>query len=118
LFAEVGSRANGHKLATKVEVDIREPIRIASRTILPLSWSAVGGRGLFPRLQGDLELAGLGPESTHLALSVRYQLPLGPSGTTIDPSVLHRIAEATVKDFLDRTAPRLRALVVSHREAE
>jgi hypothetical protein len=118
LFAEVGSRANGHRLATRVEVDIREPVRTPSRTILPLSWSAVGGRGLFPRLQGDLEIARLGSESTHLAISACYQLPMGASGTTIDPPVLQRIAEATVKDFLDRTAHRLRALVVSGREAE
>ena len=118
LFVEVGARANGYKLATRVEVDIREPVRGASRTILPLSWTAVGGRGLFPLLQGDLEVARLGPECTHLAISARYQLPLGAAGTAPDRDVLHRIAEAAVKDFLDRTAHRLRALVVSRREAE
>jgi len=32
----------------------------------------------------------------------RYQPPLGVVGRTIDRVLLHRVAEATVKDFLDR----------------
>jgi hypothetical protein len=115
LLVELGVRENGSRLAKRVEMEIHDPVRTASRTILPLSWTASGGRALFPCLQGNLEVARLGADGTHLSLSAHYQRPLGASGTTVDPDALQRIAEAAVKDFLDRTALRLRALVVGSR---
>jgi hypothetical protein len=33
---------------------------------------------------------------------VRYRPPLGVVGQTVDRVLLHRVTEATVKDFLDR----------------
>ncbi|HZD75078.1 MAG TPA: hypothetical protein VE776_14525, partial [Actinomycetota bacterium] len=46
---------------------------------------------------------------TQLAISGRYDPPLGTVGRTIDRIALHRIAEATIKDFLDRVAATLLA---------
>ena len=37
-----------------------------------------------------------------LAISARYDPPLGAVGRAIDRALLARVAEATVKDFLDR----------------
>jgi hypothetical protein len=37
-------------------------------------------------------------------MSARYVPPLGAVGRTIDRALLSRVAEATVKDFLDRVA--------------
>ena len=44
----------------------------------------------------------LGEDRTQLAISARYRPPLGALGRTVDRVLLHRVAEATVKDFLDR----------------
>ncbi len=44
------------------------------------------------------------PGTTQLSVSARYVPPLGSLGSTIDRALLHRIAEATMKDFLDRIA--------------
>ena len=65
---------------------------------------------LFPSLDADIELGELGPERTQLSMSARYTPPLGPVGRFLDRALLHRVAEATVKDFLDRAAQMLSAV--------
>ena len=44
----------------------------------------------------------MGEDRTQLAISARYRPPLGVLGRTVDRVLLHRVAEATVKDFIDR----------------
>jgi len=54
---------------------------------------------------GLLTAVGVGPlgeDRTQLAISARYRPPLGVVGRAMDRVLLHRVAEATVKDFLDR----------------
>ena len=75
-----------------------------SKSFFPLRWTASGHAGLFPALDADLEVAPIGPGRTQLAMSARYVPPFGAVGRTIDRALLSRVAEATVKDFLDRVA--------------
>ncbi len=69
-----------------------------------LRWAASGGADLFPSLDADLEVAPIRPGRTQLAMSARYVPPFGTVGRVIDRAVLSRVAEATLKDFLDRVA--------------
>ncbi len=108
LLAEVGF-GDDVRVARTVEIDFGHPVRMPSKTVLPLRWSAHGAAGLFPALDADLEIAGLGPGSTQLAMSARYVPPLGAVGRAIDRAMLYRVAEATLKDFLDRVAETLLA---------
>jgi uncharacterized membrane protein len=62
-------------------------------------------------LDAELEFASLGDELTQVSLSGRYQPPLGLVGRTIDKALLSRVAEATIKDFVDRLARALEAAV-------
>jgi hypothetical protein len=71
-------------------------------TSLPLTWEPIGLEGLLPRLDADIELGALGADRTQLAISARYRPPLGVLGRAVDRVLLHRVAEATLKDFLDR----------------
>ena len=66
-------------------------------------------------LEAELEFASLGTELTQLSLSGRYQPPLGLIGRTIDRALLSRVAEATIKDFLDRLARAIEAALVPAR---
>jgi len=75
---------------------------MATKVVIPLRWTAVGAHGLFPTMDADLEIAPLGPQMTQLAVSARYTPPLGVVGRAIDRALLHRVAEATLKDFMDR----------------
>jgi len=106
LLAEVGF-GDDVRIARQVAIEFGEPIRAPSKLMLPLRWSATGAPGLFPSLDADLEVAPLGPKRTQLSISARYVPPFGPIGRVIDRAVLFRIAEATLKDFLDRTAESL-----------
>jgi hypothetical protein len=62
---------------------------------------------LHPR-SADIEVAPLGADQTHLSISGRYEPPMRAIGRILDRTLLHRVAEATVKDFLDRVAERIR----------
>ena len=84
------------------------PVATTGKTWIPITWRATGPSGLFPVLDGDLEFASLGAELIQLALSGRYQPPLGLVGRTIDKALLSRVAEATIKDFIDRLARAIR----------
>jgi hypothetical protein len=107
LLAEVGFGPDQRRVNKAVEVELGPTVRAGSKTLLPMSWKASGSGRLFPVLEADLEFASLGPSRTQLAISARYRPPLGPVGRAVDRAALHLVAEATVKDFLDRVAERL-----------
>jgi len=107
LLAEVGVGSNGLRVAKRVVVRLGQPIKFPSKLSLPMTWEP-GGR-LLPTLNAELEVASLGRARTQLAISGRYDPPLGTVGRTVDRLALHRVAEATIKDFLDRVAVAIAA---------
>jgi hypothetical protein len=109
LMAEVGFALDGHRVSKHVEIEIGEPTMGTERTWIPITWRATGPTGLFPVLEAELELASLGAHLTQLSISARYQPPLGFVGRTMDKALLSRVAEATIKDFLDRLASAVEA---------
>ena len=101
LLADVGF-GDTLRVERSVAIVLRPAVRTTSKTIIPFSWHATGTTaGLFPTMEGDLEVAALSAALTQLAISARYSPPLGVVGRMLDRAVLHRVAEATVKDFLD-----------------
>jgi hypothetical protein len=113
LMSQVGLTLDGHRVEKAVEVTLGEAVPLGDKSILPISWRAAAAESLFPVMEADLEVAPLGPERTMLAMSARYRPPMGAFGRAIDRTILHRVAEATIKDFLDRVAIALEALVPS-----
>jgi len=95
------------RISKEVELEVGEPTHFGMTLYIPISWKATGPSGLFPLLEGDLELTTLGEGRTQLAISARYTPPLDGLGQAADRAVLHRVAESTVKDFLDRLGERL-----------
>ena len=106
LLAEVGF-GETLRVARTVAIELGTPIATATKTVFPLRWTATGSRGLFPEIDADLEIAPLGTGRTQLAISARYVPPLGAIGRALDRAALSRVAEATVKDFLDRVGERI-----------
>ena len=115
LLAEVGFGVDGHRVSKHVEIDVGKPVESATRTWIPISWRATGPTGFFPVLEAELELASLGARLTQLSLNGRYQPPLGLVGRTIDKALLARVAEATIKDFVDRLANAIEAALTPAR---
>ncbi len=67
-----------------------------------VTWEATGTPALFPALDGDLTLARVSDDITQVALRGSYQPPLGAVGRILDTGLLHRVAESSVKQFVDR----------------
>lgn len=105
LLAEVGAE-NG-RLKREVQVEVGTPVRLEGSILLPISWRAARLDALFPVLEADIQIAAVGPHRSQLSLNGRYQPPLGAVGRALDRTLLHRIAEATVRDFLERVAIRV-----------
>lgn len=102
--ARIGIGGERPLIAKTVRLTTGSPLRSESQTTLPVIWEATGPSVLFPRMDGDLVLAPMGPELTQLAFRGSYRPPLGGVGRAIDRTMLHRVAEASVKGFLDRVA--------------
>jgi hypothetical protein len=113
LLTEVGVGPLGPRLGRRVTIQVGQPVRFPSMTSLPLAWEPVGLEEVLPRLEANIELGFLGEDRTQLAISARSRPPLGVLGRSVDRVLLHRVAEATVKDFLDRVG----AAIISHAEA-
>lgn len=91
-------------MAKAVQVLSGTPLRGSQQTTIPFAWEATGTPGLFPKLDADLIVAAVGPELSQITLRGTYAPPLGPLGRALDRAVLHRVAEASVKSFVDRVA--------------
>ena len=99
LKARVGPGPRG--FAKTVRLELGSPIRGPGDTRIPITWVATGVRGLFPRLEGEMVVSEVAPELTQLVFRGSYDPPLGPVGEVLDRVLLHRLAEASVKHFVD-----------------
>jgi hypothetical protein len=79
------------------------------RAMLPVSWEAVGGPPIFPKMEGTLHVEPAGARATKITLNASYDPPLGKLGELIDRAVMHNVAQITMKDFIDRLAAALTA---------
>lgn len=104
LRARVGVGGKRPLIAKTVTLHVGRPVRSPNQTTIPLAWQATGAPGLFPRMHADLTVSRLGPEMAQLGFSGSYEAPGGPVGQAIDEALLHRIAEASVKSFIDQIA--------------
>lgn len=70
-----------------------------------IRWEAAGsGSGAFPVLDADLRLTPTGDQLTLLTLEGSYRPPFGWAGEAVDRAVMHRLAIATVRNFLANMA--------------
>lgn len=111
LLAKVGVRIAGVPLYRHVRLRIGSPPAgtLKDRVMLPVSWEAVGGPPLFPAMEGILHVNPAGEGETKITLNVRYDPPLGQLGEVLDRTLLHRLGQATIEDFVNRLAANLEA---------
>jgi len=96
-------------VAKTVRIDVGLPQSGEVEMSVPIAWEATGTPGLFPTMEGDIVISSLGDELTQLTFRGSYTPPLGQIGRAIDRVLMHHIAEASVKDFLDRVASSLQS---------
>lgn len=88
--------------AKEVEIVLGRPRQRLGTVTVPISWKATGPDLLFPVLEGDLIVEAVGVDLTQITLRGSYKPPLGPVGKILDRALFHRLAEACVKNFMDR----------------
>jgi hypothetical protein len=88
-------------VAVPVEFSIGVPIVGSNSVAYPVRWKATGATQLFPHMDAELVLAPL-LDATHLEFRGVYTPPMGPVGALLDRVALHRLAAATVRNFLER----------------
>jgi hypothetical protein len=108
--ARVGFRAPATRISKQVELTVGEPEVAGQWLVVPIGWRATGPSQLFPVLDGKLTVQPLGPRSSVLWLGASYQPPLGALGREVDEVVMHNVAVATIKDFVEGLAARLSEL--------
>jgi hypothetical protein len=104
LMERVGMSVGSRRLDLRVNLEISSPRQLGDTCVIAISWRPVSNIPLLPSLDGDVEISPLGENHAQLAISARYRPPLGWVGLIADHALMRRIAEATVKDFLDRVA--------------
>ncbi|MEA2643945.1 MAG: hypothetical protein QOG08_971 [Chloroflexota bacterium] len=104
---EVGPRVAGVAIQKKVIIEVGAPLAAGSWTEVPITWSATYIKRLFPVMTGKVELAPVDARVTRLTVCGMYQPPLGRLGKHFDDALMHRVADATVKELAEAIADRL-----------
>lgn len=85
---------------------------------LAMRWEVTGpGGALFPALDADIRILPAGEQATVLTLTGAYRPPLGQFGELLDRAVLHKVAAATVRNFLSQIAAGITGQPVSDHAA-
>ncbi|MDB4970209.1 MAG: hypothetical protein JWN44_5898 [Myxococcales bacterium] len=100
------------EVGADVKIDVRASKEKVSAfgertTELEMKWTAANNAALFPAMEATLSLYALAAKETHIALHGRYRPPLGLVGGALDAVVGHRVAEASVLNFLQDVAARI-----------
>jgi len=105
--AEVGPQFAGLGLRKKVAVEVGEPVTVGDCIEVPVTWQATFVQHLFPVMTGKVEVAPVDSRITRLTVCGMYEAPLGRLGKHLDDALMHRAAEATVKELAESIAKRL-----------
>lgn len=104
LCVRIGPSWAAGRVTHEVHVTLGSPRERDDALVVPLAWEPSGLRTLIPSLDGDLEIAPLGPNLCRITLSATYVPPLGEFGAVLNHALLHRVATSTVRSFLTRVA--------------
>ena len=104
-LVRVGPLGAAPGVSKLVRVHVRDVVTRGESAVLALRWEATrpGGR-LFPALDADIWLTPAGEHSTRLSLAGVYRPPLAAVGAGLDKAVFQKVANATVRSMLARTA--------------
>jgi hypothetical protein len=95
-------------LSKLVRVQVRDLAPADGSVGLAIRWEATGpADGLFPVMDADIRLVGVGERACVLAMSGVYRPPLGALGQALDRAILHRAAAATIRDFVAQVAAKI-----------
>lgn len=96
-------------LSKTVEIEVGEPMHGTETITYPVVWQVSGSAAIFPSMDAEIVIAPLGPGRTHITFQGRYEPPLDAVGRLIDRAAMHRVAESTVRNLMERLAAAIEA---------
>ncbi|MDP9248777.1 MAG: hypothetical protein M3O95_11920 [Candidatus Dormibacteraeota bacterium] len=107
LITELAVHIGSARVARTVEVEVAPPTIYPDRSEIFISWKSAGMPSLFPELRGQFELAAVEAGRSRLSFEASYEPPGRLAGQLVDQALMHRVAEASVREFVLRTAEAL-----------
>jgi len=101
------------RVARSVEVDVTPPTIYPDRCEICVAWKAAEDAAFFPGLTGAFKLEHMGPAQSRLSFDATYEPPARVLGQLVDRTFMHRTAEASVREFVLRTARTLESRAAS-----
>ena len=102
----------GIEIGKEILVHVKRYVDVESnfekKMTVRLEWEAAEIPGLFPTMRAQLHVYPITASETQLDFQGEYDPPLGLLGKAIDVVIGHRIAEASVHQFLSEIADYLR----------
>jgi hypothetical protein len=115
--AELGAKLHAHVGPVDITADVTIDVGPVDETPLPsgrpalripIKWHAIRTPRAFPVMQAELTVYPLTSTETQLELAGSYEPPLGAVGRALDGALLHKIAEASVLQFVQEIARYMR----------
>ena len=111
-------RAGVGAFSKQMLVQLLRPYQHDGVLVVPVRWVATGATGaMFPQLDGNLELSSAEDGQSVLRLNGAYRPPLAAVGGGLDRLLLHRVADATIRRFLQDVAAGVLATPVADADA-
>lgn len=104
--------------AKQVEIEIGRSERRAGSVIIPIKWRATGVGAIFPVMNADIVLQPIGHTDVQVVFRGSYDPPLGGFGRLLDRAVMHRLAEASAKSFVDQLCNAVTETLALNREQD
>jgi hypothetical protein len=113
LVTDLAVQVGNLRLARSVAVDVTPPTIYPDRCEICVAWKAAEDAAFFPELAGAFELEHMGPEQSRLSFEASYEPPARVLGQLVDRTFMRRTAEASVREFVLRTARTLESRAAS-----
>jgi hypothetical protein len=107
LITELAIQIGRARAAHEVEVEVTPPTIFPDRSEIFISWKAASMPSLFPELRGLFKLAVVDAGRSRLSFEASYEPPGRLAGKLGDQALMHRVAEASVREFVLLTADAL-----------
>jgi hypothetical protein len=117
LVTELAVHAGRLRLARSVQIEVTPPTIYPGRCELCVAWKAAENAAFFPELGGVFELVAVAPAQSRLSFEASYDPPARALGQLADRAIMHRVAEASVREFVQRTAKTLQSRAETLRAA-
>lgn len=113
---ELRFQIGGGAITRRVVADVGPMETHANHLRMPLRWEAAEHPVLFPVMDAVLRISDAGGDHIELHVTGEYRTPFGAVGAVADVVAGRRVAESSIRGFLDVVTQRLEAKLVEHAE--